>query len=84
MLSEKAKKRVGEKNSFYNKHHSEETKEKLRKQKGVKVICDGILFDSIKECAKYANVNPTSLRKYLRGLQKTLRTTDKDFKLIGD
>ena len=83
-LSEKAKKRVGEKNSFYNKHHSEETKEKLRKQKGVKVMCDGILFDSIKECAKYANVNPTSLRKYLRGLQKTLRTTDKDFKLIGD
>lgn len=47
-------------------------------------MCDGILFDSIKECAKYANVNPTSLRKYLRGLQKTLRTTDKDFKLIGD
>ena len=73
----------GEKNPFYGKKHTEEAKKRISEFRCTKVECDGIIFNSIKECAEYANVNPSSLRKYLRGLQKTLRGTNKNFKLIG-
>ena len=53
----------GEKNPFYGKHHSEETKKKLSEyQKGKKpsnrrkVLADGILFESVHDCARYYNV----------------------------
>lgn len=82
-LSKSAGNRVGEKNPFYGKKHTEEIKKRLSEFRGTKVECDGIIFNSIKECAEYANVNPSSLRRYLRGLQKTLKTTNKNFKLIG-
>jgi len=83
-LSESCKKRVGEKNPFYGKTHSAETKQKLSELRGVKVECDGIVFNSIKDCAEYANINPTSLRKYLRGLQKNLKGTNKQFRLVEE
>jgi hypothetical protein len=82
-LSRSMRNRVGEKNSFYGKKHTEETKKKISESHGIKVECDGMIFNSIKECAEYANINPSSLRRYLRGLQKTLKGTNKSFKLIG-
>lgn len=32
-----------------------------------KVICDGIIFNSITECAKYYKCNPTTMGKWLKG-----------------
>lgn len=58
-LSVSFSKRVGEKNSFYGKHHSEETKKIIsEKRKGVKpinckkVLHNGIIYESANECAK--------------------------------
>lgn len=58
-LSVSFSKKVGEKNSFYGKHHSEETKKIIsEKRKGIKpinckkVLYDGIIYESANECAK--------------------------------
>lgn len=83
-LSESAKKRTKDKNPFYGKKHSEATKNKLSELKGIKVECDGIIFHSIKDCALYANVNAVSLRRYLKGKQKSLKNTNKKFRLIEE
>ena len=63
-MSESRKgKYTGENNSFYGKHHSEKTKEKLSKiHQGKKptnmrkVIVDSTVFESVAECARYFNV----------------------------
>lgn len=77
LLSKSMSKRTGALNNFYGYKHTQETKDKIRKARGKKVVCDGLIFDSIKECAKYINTNPTSLRKYLNGTIKSLKNTDK-------
>lgn len=58
-LSVNLSKRIGEKNSFYGKHHSEETKKIIsEKRKGIKpinckkVLYNGIIYESASECAK--------------------------------
>lgn len=54
----------GERNPFYGKHHSEDTKKIIsEKNKGrispgrKKVSADGIIFESLRSCAKHFNVS---------------------------
>ena len=42
-------------------------KEKQRKVNSKRVYCDGIVFDSMKECAKYYNLNQSTLSNWLNG-----------------
>lgn len=59
-----------EKNPFYGKHHTEETKEKLRK----KVICleTKCIFNSLIEAARFANIKSTGkISECCRGTRKT-------------
>nr|DAT89670.1 MAG TPA: homing endonuclease [Caudoviricetes sp.] len=67
----------GEKNNWYGKKRAPETVEKMRKnmqgknKDRIHVILDDKEFISIIECAKYCNVNFSTLSKYLKG---TIRT----------
>lgn len=45
---------IGENNPFYGKHHTEETKEKLRKK--VKCLETGEIFNSLGDAAKWAGI----------------------------
>ena len=63
-ISKSSSKRIGEKNSFYGKHHSDETKKILsEKRKGVKpinckkVMFNDIIYESAMECSKKLNIN---------------------------
>lgn len=65
---------VKENNPFYGKKHTKEAIEKIRKAalnrkpyNRIKVVCDGIIFESITECAKFYNINPTTLSDWLSG-----------------
>ena len=67
-LSENAKQRIGEKNPFYGKHHSEETKEKLRQVNlGKKptnsrpVELDGVYYESVTEASRKLGVVPATI-----------------------
>lgn len=53
-LSEKAKKKTGEKNPFYGKQHTDRTKLKLREARSKKCRCieTGVVYNSVKECAE--------------------------------
>lgn len=63
--SERSKKMIGERNSFYGKHHSEETKRKIsEKNIGKKnltsakpVIVNGVVYESAMTCAKELGLN---------------------------
>ena len=63
-ISKRSSLRYGEKNSFYGKHHSEETKQKIReKNLGKKnlscskqVIVNGVIYESASMCAKELNI----------------------------
>ena len=74
--------RKGEKHPMYNKHHSEETRKKMREAKkgkytgennpnAKKVLCNGQIFTTAKECAKFYNVNYSTMRSWLQGKRKT-------------
>ena len=63
-LSKIASNRIKEKNAFFGKHHSDETKRILsEKKKGVKpinckkVLFNGIIYNSASDCAKKLNIN---------------------------
>lgn len=64
-ISELASKRVGNKNPFFGKHHSEETRKKLSKLKfgkknltvSKKVLVNGVVYQSVDECAAKLNIN---------------------------
>lgn len=67
-LSEDAKQRTGEKNPFYGKAHSEETKEKLRQiNLGKKptnsrpVELDGVYYESVTEASRQLGVVPATI-----------------------
>jgi hypothetical protein len=77
LLSKAMSKKTGVLNNFYGHKHTQKTKDKIRKAHGKKVVCDGLIFNSIKECANYININPVYLRQYLNGTIKTLKNTDK-------
>lgn len=63
-ISENAKLRTGDKNPFYGKHHSEETKQKIREKnlgkKNLKsskqVIVNGVTYESASTCAKELDI----------------------------
>ena len=68
-ISDRAKKRTGDKNSFYGKHHSEETKQKLRDiNKGKKpsnckkVYAEGKIFESCHDAASAYNIQLSSMQ----------------------
>ena len=68
---------MGEKNHFFGKKHTEETLKKMKtaqtgskNHNSKKVICDGIVFNSIKECADYYDVNDKVMRNWLSGTRK--------------
>lgn len=65
-ISENAKKRVGDKNPFYGKKHSEETKEKIREiNKGRippntrKFYAEGVVYPSMSSAARAYGVTPS-------------------------
>ena len=72
-----AKKRVGRKNSFYGKHHTEEARKKiseyaLRRDKSKhpnnkKIICEEKIFYNIKEASNYYGINYSTLCCWLNG-----------------
>ena len=79
-ISEHASKRTGEKNGFYGKHHSKETKEKIaEKRKGKlptnskKVEYNGVIYNSAGECARALNISQMTIcyrcRKELYGFK---------------
>lgn len=61
----------GKLNNFYGRTHTSETKAKIsQSRKGVpiapkKVECDGKVFDSIAECARFYNMGKSTIRRYL-------------------
>nr|DAN12758.1 MAG TPA: group I intron endonuclease [Caudoviricetes sp.] len=59
---------TGEKNPMYGHTHTKEARERMSKSNGKKVYCDGRVFDTCKECAKYFNVCYQSLSKVLTGI----------------
>lgn len=56
-----------EKHPRWGTHMTEEAKNKIAKANGRKVICEGIVFDSVPQCAKYYNVNFNALKNWLYG-----------------
>lgn len=68
----------GENNPNYGRIASDETRAKMSvKSKGrftrkthpasKRVICEGVIYDSIIDCAEHYNINPATIRVYLRG-----------------
>lgn len=69
--SEKRKKQQseymkGEKNSYYGKKHTEEIKDLLREQKGIKIIVEGVQYNSILECATVMGIGREAVYNMLR------------------
>lgn len=82
---------IGEENSMYGKHHSEESKQKMSKShkgkkltqehkdslkearkggknpRARKVICEGIVFNCIKDCAEHYGINRKTMTDWLLG-----------------
>ena len=79
-LSQKGKYK-GEKNPFYNKHHTNEAKKKMSDIKKMtyqggnhpqanKVVCDNIVYGSAVEASKALNINRNTLKCWLNGSNK--------------
>ena len=79
-LSQKGKYK-GEKNPFYHKHHTNETKKKMSDIKKMtyqggnhpqakKVVCDNIVYGSAVEASKALNINRNTLKCWLNGSNK--------------
>lgn len=74
--SEKTKQKISE--IVKNRETSEETRQKLREYmlalpselhpSNKKVYCDGIIFNTIKECAEYYGVHKNTMGSWLKGL----------------
>lgn len=66
-LSEEHKKHISE--GLKGHKHSKESKQKMSENSssGKKIICDNILFKSIRECANYYNLNERTLQGWLSG-----------------
>ena len=66
----------GEKHPMYRKEQPKELKEKWsishkgNKSKSKKVICNNIIFNSIKECAYFYNIKPNTMHQWLNNKNK--------------
>lgn len=76
-LSEDVKMKIsksvtGEKNGFYGKCHSLQTKSKLAKAHSIKIICitTNVIFNSADEASKYYNCDRADITKCCRGNKK--------------
>ena len=72
-LSLHASERIGEKNAFFGKHHSKDSKEKIAKaNKGrkpantKKVKIDGVVYEGLFEASKAIGVKPTTIWHRIR------------------
>ena len=78
-MSERSKLKIGNKNSFYGKHHSEETKELIRQKRlgkkniacSKKILVDGIIYESVNDCASKLGIKFSTVayrcRKHIYG-----------------
>lgn len=78
-MSERFKLKIGEKNHFYGKHHSEKTKEIIRQKHlgkknlvcSKKVLANGVIYDSANDCAKKLSIDYSTVayrcRKHIYG-----------------
>ena len=78
-MSERSKLKIGEKNHFYGKHHSEKTREIIRQKHlgkknlvcSKKVLVDGVTYDSANDCAKKLSIDYSTVayrcRKHIYG-----------------
>lgn len=66
----------GENNPMYGKTHSEETRKKIsmklkgkggRVSRSKKVICDGVVFDCVTDCADEYGIKACTMMSWLRG-----------------
>ena len=74
-LSKSMMGKCGELNNFYGKTHTNEAKEKMslaRKQfkggkssRAKKVICEGIIYNCLKDCAEFYNVKYNTMRSWI-------------------
>lgn len=62
-MSENAKLKIGDKNPFFGKHHTEETKQLIREKKkgflptnSIKISIDNKIYNSITEAARQLNM----------------------------
>lgn len=68
-ISKFASERIGEKNPFFNKHHSDETKEKIREKaigrkpvNRIKISIDGIIYESYNDASKKLGLPVVTIR----------------------
>lgn len=71
-MSEKGKERVGDKNGFYGKSHSEEQKEKWKHRFNKAVMCieTGTIYYSIAEASRNTGADCSAIIRVCKGLQK--------------
>lgn len=64
---------TGNKNPFYGKHHTEETKQKISEKNSIKVIRlrDGKIFSSFKQCATECDINRSLISRHCNNILKT-------------
>ena len=72
-MSEFAKTRTGNKNSFWNKHHNENTINKIREKVSNKILCieTGQVFLGCREAGETFNVKREAISKVVNGQNKT-------------
>ena len=70
---------TGENNYWYGKHLSKEHKNKIgeakkgeKHPKAKKVYCNGVIFQTAKECSEYYNVNYGTMKFWLQGKVKKI------------
>ena len=85
-LSKIASERIGDKNGFYNKKHSEESKDKIRQKRigkkpvnRIKIDIDGVIYDSYHDASKELSIPVVTIR--WRCLSKNEKFNN--YKLIG-
>lgn len=73
-ISKAASRRTGEKNTFFGKIHSEESKERIRQAKlgnkpsnAMKVCVNGITYDSVREACDKVGISYPTMIKRLKG-----------------